>query len=138
MENNPPTRGQLERTLSQRIQAFYRHQLGHQPSKVTCLLFGQKVAIIAEGSITNAELLLIQYGKEDLAQQVRRHLNDAIRPKLKDLIEEILNVGVIDLLSDATVQTGLTAIIAILNQTPIIRTSETISKLKKKESALKF
>lgn len=34
-----PTRGQLERTLSQRILALYRNELGHQQSKIECLLF---------------------------------------------------------------------------------------------------
>ena len=46
MTEQLPTRGQLERTLSQRIQAFYRQQLGHQPSKVICQIFESKIAII--------------------------------------------------------------------------------------------
>ena len=46
MDSSYPTRGQLERTLSQRIQALYRNQLEHQPSRVTCQLFDEKLAII--------------------------------------------------------------------------------------------
>ncbi len=92
-----PTRGQLERSLSQRIQAFYRARLGHQPSKVTCQLFDEKLAIILEDTITNAEGLLSEEGQHELAQQVRSNLDDAIEPKLIALIEEILESTLISL-----------------------------------------
>ncbi|MEL7420881.1 MAG: Na-translocating system protein MpsC family protein, partial [Cyanobacteria bacterium J06555_3] len=52
MAHNLLTCGQLERNLSQSIQAFYRQHLGHQPSKVTCQFFDSKLAIIIEDSIT--------------------------------------------------------------------------------------
>lgn len=128
-----PTRGQLERTLSQRIQSFYRDRLGHQPSKVTCQLFDEKLAIILENSITNAEELLIEEGQQELAQQVRTNLDDAIKPKLIALIEEILQVEVTDLLSDSTLETGRTGTIAVLANTPEVRNLESIPKVKKKQ-----
>ncbi len=92
---NYPTRGQLERHLSQQIQAFYRQELGHQPSKVTCQLFDCKLAIIIENSITPAEKRLAEVGQEDLAEEVRVGLKEATQPKLKALIQEILEVEVI-------------------------------------------
>ncbi len=127
-----PTRGQLERTLSQRIQAFYRDRLGHQPSKVTCQLFDEKLVIILEDSITNAEGLLMEEGQQELAQQVRSNLDDAIKPKLIALIEKILDVEVTDLLSDSTLETGRTGTIAVLANTPEVRNPESIPKVKKK------
>ena len=51
--NPSPTRGQLERTLSQRIESLYRSQLEHKPSKVVCQIFDEKIAIILEDSIIN-------------------------------------------------------------------------------------
>ncbi|NMG19962.1 DUF2294 domain-containing protein [Brasilonema bromeliae] len=122
MTTPTPTRGQVERTLAQGIQALYRDQLGHQPSKVTCQLSDQNVVVIIENSITKPEKLLITTGHEELAEEVRSDLDDAIRPQLKALIEETLNVTVIELLSDATLQTGRTGIIAILTDSPTIRT----------------
>ena len=127
-----PTRGQLERTLSQRIQAFYRDRLGHQPSKVTCQLFDEKLVIILEDSITNAEGLLMEEGQQELAQQVRSNLDDAIKPKLIALIEKILDVEVTDLLSDSTLETGRTGTIAVLANTPEVRNPVSIPKVKKK------
>ncbi|GAB4226133.1 MAG: hypothetical protein Kow0049_04830 [Stanieria sp.] len=130
MTENLPTRGQLERQISQKIQAFYRNRLGHQPSKVTCQLFDQKLAIIIEESITQAEQILVQEGKKDLAEEVHSQLDDAIQPELKQVVEEIINVKIIDLLSDATLQTGRTGIIAVLDQTPQVRNPDTIPKVR--------
>jgi uncharacterized protein YbcI len=127
-----PTRGQIQRTLAQRIQALYRDQLGHQPSKVTCQLSDSNLTIILENSITQPEQLLAQTGRQELAEQVRSDLDEAIQPQLKTLIENILNVQVVELLSDATLETGRTGIIALLTDTPNIRNSPLISKSKKK------
>ena len=121
METSYPTRGQIERTLSQRIQALYRTQLEHQPSRVTCQIFDEKIAIILEDSITQPEQLLVENDQEELAEQVREKLDEAIEPQLKALIEEVVGVAVIDLLSDAKLATGRTATIVILAQTPQLR-----------------
>ena len=130
-ELSKPTRGQLERMLAQGIQALYRAQLGHQPDKVTCQLFDEKLAVIVENSITPTEQLLANSGQTELAEQVRSELDDAIQPQLKALIEEVLSVGVLDILSDATLATGRTGIIAVLNVTPEVRNPEAIPKIKK-------
>ena len=130
-ESSKPTRGQLERLLSQRLQGLYREQLGHQPSKVTCQLFDEKLAVIVEDSITPPEQLLANTGQAELAQKVRADLDKAIQPQLKALIEEVLSVGVLDLLSDATLETGRTGIIAVLDVTPEVRNPEAIPKIKK-------
>ena len=124
------TRGQLERKISQEIQAFYRSYLGHQPSKVTCQIFSNKIALILENSITNAELILIDEGKNDLAEKVRFNLGEAIQPKLKALIEEITAEKVADILSDATLNTGRTGIIFVLSDMPKIRNLNNIPKIK--------
>jgi uncharacterized protein YbcI len=130
MTDNLLTRGQLERQLSQSIQGFYRRHLEHQPSKVTCQLFDSKLAIIIEDSITNTEQILVDEGKEDLAKKVRSNLDEAIQPELKQLIEETVKVEVLDLLSDATLNTGRTGIIAVLSETPKVRNPESVPKVK--------
>ncbi|MDJ0692540.1 MAG: DUF2294 domain-containing protein [Xenococcaceae cyanobacterium MO_188.B32] len=131
MTDNLLTRGQLERKLSQDIQAFYRRHLGQQPSKVTCQLFDTKLAVIIEDSITNAEQILLEEGKNDLAEKVRSNLDDAIQPELKQLIENVMEVKVVDILSDATLSTGRTGIIAVLSSIPKVRNPESIPKVKK-------
>jgi uncharacterized protein YbcI len=130
-ESSKPTRGQLERTLSQGLQALYRCQLGHQPGKVTCQLFDEKLAIIVEDSITPPEQLLANSGQAELAQQVRSDLDKAIQPQIKALIEDVLGVAVVDILSDATLETGRTGIIVVLDITPEVRNPDAIPKVKK-------
>jgi uncharacterized protein YbcI len=130
------TRGQAERMLSQRIQSLYRSQLGHQPGKITCQLFDEKLAIVIENSVTQPEQLLAEEGRVELAEQVRADLDSAIRPHLKALIEEILDVEVLDLLSDATLQTGRTGMIVVLESPPEVRASASSQKTIKR-TALK-
>ena len=121
MDASFPTRGQLERTLSQRIQALYRNQLEHQPSKVTCQIFDEKIAIVLEDSITQPEQLLVNSGEQELAEKVRSELNEALEPQLKALIEEIVGVAVLDLLTNSRLETGRIGTIAILAEPPQIR-----------------
>lgn len=130
------TVGQLERELSQRLQAFYRENLGKQPSRVTCQLFNSTIAIVLEDVVTSPEQLLEKHGQEDLATTVNTALGDAIRPHLIQLIESVLEVEVMDLLSDTTMATGRKGIIAILSTTPSVSNPGAVPKYrpKKKET----
>lgn len=123
MDSVKPTRGQLERTLSQRILVLYRTHLGHQPSQITCQIFEKKIAIVLEDAITQPEQVLLNSGREELAEQVRSDLDEAIQPQIIQLIEEVVGVSVIELLSDAKVETGRSGIIAILAAPPEVRES---------------
>jgi uncharacterized protein YbcI len=127
------TVGQLEREISQRIQALYKKRLGHQPGKVTCQLFDAKLAIILEDSITQPEQILADGGKVELAAQVHSDLTQAIQPGIKALVEEVLQVDVLDVLSDATLETGRTGMIIVMSDTPEVRNPEAIPKLKKSQ-----
>src|SRR6476469_8309247 len=106
METSQLTRKQIERLLAQRIQALYRTCLEHQPAKVTCQLFDEKLAIVIEGSVTPAEQLLVNNGNAELASKVRFDLYKAFQPHMKALIQEVMGVSVVELLSDATLETG--------------------------------
>jgi uncharacterized protein YbcI len=127
-ETLEPTRGKLERSLSQGIQALYRSKLGQQTSHAVCHLFDNKLIIIIENGVTQPEKLLAENGQQDLALQVRSQLESVLELQLKDLIKEVLGVGVIDLLSDATLETGRTGTIAILESAPKVRDSSSKSK----------
>ncbi|MEG4996277.1 MULTISPECIES: DUF2294 domain-containing protein [unclassified Microcoleus] len=123
-----PTRGKLERTIAQGVQALYRSLVGHQTSQVLCNILDNKLIIVIENAITQPEKLLAQNGQEDLASQVRSQLESVLELQLKDLIKEVLGVGVTDLLSDATLETGRTGTIAILESAPKVREASSKSK----------
>ncbi|MBE9128362.1 MULTISPECIES: DUF2294 domain-containing protein [unclassified Coleofasciculus] len=116
-----PTRGQLERTLSQRIQSLYREYLGHQPSKITATIDRERITILIENALTQPEQLLVERGQETLTEQVRVDLEQAIEHPLRDLIEDVVGVKVVDLLSDTTLKTGRTGTIAVLADVPKFR-----------------
>ncbi|NJM62985.1 MAG: DUF2294 domain-containing protein [Oscillatoriales cyanobacterium RU_3_3] len=128
-----PTRGQLERNLSQRIQALYRSLLGHQPSQVSCNLIDNKLAIAIENAITQPEQLLAENGQEELAEKVRSELETVLESQMKDLINEVLGVDAIDLLNDATLETGRAGTIAILSSAPKVREPSSKSKTQPKQ-----
>ena len=130
MNSETQTRGQLERTLSQRIRALYRTQLGQQPSRVQCQIFDGKVVIVLEDSITKTEQFLVASGQEKLAEQVRDDLDKAFNPQLTKLIQEVIGIEVVDILTDATLKTGRTGTIAVLADTPQFRESQATRKLK--------
>ena len=125
------TAGQLEREISQKVQALYKKRLGHQPTKVTCQLFDEKLAVVLEGSATQPERLLAEEGQIELAQQVCTNLNQAMQSLVKELVENVLQVRVLDVLSEATLKTGRTGIILILSNTPTVRNPEAIPKVRK-------
>ncbi len=123
-----PTRGQLERNISQRIQSLYRSLFGHQPSQVSCNLIDNKLVIAMENAITPPEKLLVDNGQAELAEKVRSELQTVLEEQMKDLINEVLGVEAIDLLNDTTLETGRTGTIAILGAAPRIRESSSKSK----------
>lgn len=107
---------------------MYRSLLGHQTSQALCNLLDNKLIIVIENAITQPEKLLVQNGHEDLAAQVRSQLESVLELPLKDLIKEVLGVGVTDLLSDVTFETGRTGTIAILESAPKVRDATSKSK----------
>ena len=121
MEKTLPTRGQLERQVSQTIGSLYRTQFGHSPSKIICHLFADKVAIVAEETITAVEQLLCDRSKIDLARSIRAAVNEAFKTKAKDRIGKILQVEVIDIICDSSVDSGYLGMIVFLQSAPETR-----------------
>jgi uncharacterized protein YbcI len=118
------SRGQVQRTLSQKVQKLYKHYIGHAPGKVTCQITNNTILVIAENALTQVERLLIEGEKDDVTsvrvdvEQVRNDLDNAIQPVLIDVLEETLGIVVVDVLSDTTLETGRTAIVVVLSETP--------------------
>jgi uncharacterized protein YbcI len=131
MNKNLPTSGQLERNLSQSIQKLYRQELKHSPSKITCQLFGNQLAIVIDDAITAVEKTLTKVQDDNqTVKQLNTAINEAIASKLKTLIEEILAVKVDDLLFNSTFKTNRTGAIATLDQPPQVRNPQSIPKNK--------
>ena len=131
MEKILPTSGQLERNLSQGIQRLYRQELEHSPQKVTCQLFSNKLAIVIEDALTAIEKTLASSENDfSTVRQLNTVINQAIKPKLKALVETTLAVEVQDILFDSTFETNQTGAIMTLKQLPVVRNPQSIPKYK--------
>lgn len=122
-----PTAGQLERTISQKVRALYRNQFGHQPSKVDCHLLGNKLVISLEDVITPLEKLLVEAQSSALVAEVRDFIDDTIKPKLQELVEEVSQVGVINCLYDTAIESGCAGAIIILANPPQVRRPKSLT-----------
>ena len=121
MEKILPTKGQLERQLCQGLQVLYRSQFGHLPHKVVCHLFGDKIAIVAEGTVTALEQILKDNSQLDLASEIRAAVSETFAIEVKQKIKEIFDLEVVDLVYDSNLDSGYLGAIAFLEKTPQTR-----------------
>ena len=121
MENTLPTRGQLERQLSQTLQSLYRQQFGHMPKRITCHIFADKVAIVAEDTITTIERILFENSKIDLAQSIRIAISQTFVTQVREIISKILQVEIVDIVGDSTINSGYLGLIVFLKNPPELR-----------------
>ncbi|MCC0175394.1 DUF2294 domain-containing protein [Waterburya agarophytonicola K14] len=131
MVNTLPTRGEIERNLSQSIQAFYRNQLGCRTDKVSCHLLNEQVAIAIRNPITPLEQLLNNSNEDGFVQNLRDRIDTLIKNDLISTMEKVLGVEVLAMTIKTTVNNNLTGIVALLSQKPELRDVKRISnKLK--------
>lgn len=119
-----PTRGQLERQISQTLQSLYRNEFGCLPHKISCHLFGDRLAIVAQGVITNVEKILLSKSKLDLAVSIRSAIDEAFVRNMKTEISDILGVEIEDAIADSVLDTGYLGIIVFLKAQPEVRLSK--------------
>jgi uncharacterized protein YbcI len=112
------TQEQLEQKLLECIQEVYLKTLGHQPQQISCKLVDKNLTIIIEDSITQPEQLLVDSGRQELAEQVRANIHLAFEPYLKSTIENVTSIPLTDLISKSSLDTGRTSIVAILADLP--------------------
>lgn len=118
MRNKAVKFQKIESILSQKIQDVYREELEHQLDHISYKLFDHTLVITLEGIVTSPEKLLKANDRLDLAQQVRKAVDSVIHPQIQSVIEEVLDVKVVDFLSDTTIDNDLTGAIAIFEFKP--------------------
>ncbi len=123
-----PTAGQLERTISQKVRALYRQQLGHQPTRVDCHLLGNKLVISLENVVTPLEKLLAEAQSSILIDQIRAFINQTMKPLLQKIVEEVSQVNVVNCLYDTAIETGYAGAILVFANPPQVRRSKSSLK----------
>lgn len=130
MNKKIPTCKQLERDLSQSIRAFYVDEIKFSPQKITCKLFSKYLIIIAEEAMTPLEKSLWETGKEELTKQLRSEINSIFKPKLIQVIEDIIGVKVEEVISTVTFTSNKSGTVIILSEPPQIREFKPVPKPK--------
>ena len=108
----------IKSLLSQRIKDIYQKQLEHRLDNISYNLLERSLIITIDGTITSPEKLLKDNDRLSLAKQVRAVIDSVIQPQIQDTIEEILDVKVVDFLSDTTLDNDMTGAIAIFELKP--------------------
>jgi uncharacterized protein YbcI len=108
----------LESVLSKKIKDIYEARLKHQVTDISYKLFDKTLIILIEGTVTPVEQLLNQSDRRELAKQVRNVIDNIVHTEIKILIEEVINVKIVDFLSDTTINSNRTGAIAIFEFKP--------------------
>lgn len=118
MKNKAIKSQKIESVLIPKIKDIYHQELEQKLDNISYKLFDRILVILIEGIITSPEKLLQKKQRGDLAKQVRTTVDGVIHPQIKKIIEEVLEVKVIDFLTDTTMNNNLTGAIAIFEFTP--------------------
>ena len=121
MAQNIPTRGEIERTLSQSIQSFYRNQLSCKVGKINCHILGNQIAIAIENPLTTIESFLKDSGDDLFMQSLRDRIDAVVKSQLMTEIKKTVGVEVVDLTIDTTLTHNFTGVFALLSQVPSMR-----------------
>lgn len=108
----------VESILLPRIRDIYDDKLDCELDNISYKLFDRTLVIILEGIITPPEKLLRQSNCRVLAEQVRKAVDGMIHPQIQNIIEEVLEVKVIDYLSNTTIDNDITGAIAVFEFKP--------------------
>ncbi len=127
MEQTLPTRGEIERSLSQYVQSFYRNQLGCRTEKVSCYIFGRQVAIAVENSVTPVERLFDNSRDSEFRRDLRDRIDTIVKKELLSGMGTILRVKMIDLTIDTSLDNNFTGIVVLLSESPRVRISKQIN-----------
>ena len=120
------TQGELEAEVSTGITRFKQEYFGRGPKDVHSYLVGEQLLVVRmQGILTIAEQQLVtslppEKGR-DLLKQVRTQLIETARPKLTELIENVMGVLVLSLHHDISTSTGEEVIIFTLVSSPSFR-----------------
>ena len=121
MKQTLQTRGEMERSLSQYIQALYRNQLGCRTGKISYRIIDNKVAIAIENPITPVERLLDKSKDSEFVRDLRDRIDAIVKTELLLGMERTLQVKIVDLTINTTLDNNFTGIVALLYEVPKVR-----------------
>ena len=115
------TAGQLERSLSQGIQTAYRTLVGGAPKTVVCHLSERTISVVIEGSVINAEQLILRESNQNAPRAMRRQINHAFRDEIFKLVRDRIGVEASAVMIETSFDSGITGAVILLAAPPQVR-----------------
>jgi uncharacterized protein YbcI len=113
-------KGQMEAHISSSMITFQRKQLGRGAESAKTYIIDDMIIIRLKGVLTAAEKELARQEKgKALVKEMRYQLEEIIRPKLEEMIEEITGCKVISIHNDISTKTGERMDVIILEKSLI-------------------
>lgn len=106
--NNPKcTKGQIEAQISDAVSKFEKEYMGRGPKDIKTKIIQNHILIIIDGFLSQSEQKLAdnEHSKK-LVKDMRIALFEGSRGQLRELIQGIVNVGIISTHSDVSTKTG--------------------------------
>lgn len=104
---------EIENFISEKLKRLYLNYLEQDLHEISFQWLDDKLIIVVEGTVTPPEQMLYQHERQNLAYQIREAIDELVLPQVKETLEERMEIKVTDFLSDTTIQTGRTGVIAI-------------------------
>lgn len=104
----------LEQVLLEKVGNWYYQTFEQHPGEIDCQIYDHQITITLENSSTPIEKLLLKHGNQNLAQQVRLHLDQLIHEFLQIQLKEVLQIPISDCLISSNLETGKIIAIVIL------------------------
>jgi uncharacterized protein YbcI len=116
-----PERSDLGRQageVSGAIVRLFSRYAGRGPTKARTTLNANLVAVVLENALTTAELTLVAAGEVEPVKAMRRKYHDAMREKMIEAVERIVDRKVVTLLSDIDPVANVAAEVFVLEHHP--------------------
>ena len=121
MKNSADKSEEVQREILRLLTTWYAKNLGVEPTNITLTLLENQMTLLIEDSQTLVEKLLRANLSRDLNVFFQASLSNAIKMPLRLIIEKVLvDVKVLEIFSERSLQTNRTGAIVILDKVPTI------------------
>jgi uncharacterized protein YbcI len=101
------TRGELEAEFTREIIKFEKNYFGRGPLDARTFFINDMILVRIKGELTQAEEKLSESKEgQELVKNARRKLFESSRNILEDMVESVVDCGLVSLHSDVSTKTG--------------------------------
>jgi uncharacterized protein YbcI len=108
--------GPLHLAISNAVVGVHRRCAGRGPTEAYAFSRGNVVVLVMANAMTKAEQTLVASGKLEIAQDLRRQLQQTMRPQLVGAVEQLTGCHVVAFMTDNHVDPDMLTELFILDR----------------------